>query len=89
MKTIRTASYRGWDIEIKQNEEGKILAAFRNEHREFSTEDEIAFEDADLCERHVTRSIDMYDAFDPHLRSAEFLSIDPPDYKAWLLGENE
>lgn len=87
MKTIRTASYRGWNITIKESDERKLFAEFGNEHRVFCTEEELEFKDADLCERHAILSIDMYDAFEPHLRSAEFVSVEPPDYKAWLLGE--
>jgi hypothetical protein len=90
MKTIRTASYRGWDISVKQAEDGKIVADFGNEHRSYSTEGEdIVLADADSAISEAMGSIDMYDTFDPELRSSEFVDIEPPEFGSWLLGEDK
>ena len=90
MKTIRTASYRGWDISVKQAEDGRIVADFGNEHRSYSTEnEEIVLPDADSAVKEAIGSIDMYDTFNPELRSSEFADVEPPEFGSWLLGEDK
>jgi hypothetical protein len=45
--------------------------------------------DADSAVKEAIGSIDMYDTFNPELRSSEFMNIDPPDFESWLLGEGK
>jgi hypothetical protein len=77
MVLLKESSHRGWTIRIFTADEGYIAASFFNEYGQYDTEEDMNFQDADECEKHVVYSINVVDWCDPQFRSAEFKDIDP------------